>query len=279
MARTPKARALGTALRHERETREVTLRSLAAQINRDAGVLSRWENGERTPKPENVAQILTALGVNGERYEEIIALAYGTDRPQWIATTLPEQRQQLSAVLDLEQDATKILEVSPLLVPGLLQTSAYVRAVMSGGGIPPGEIATRITIRIGRKDILTRSNPVNLAALIGEGALHQIIGSRDVMVEQLRHLIDVSKFPNVDIRVIPYNSGWHPALEGPFFLVESEHATVVHLENRKSGLFLHEDADVKWYKLAAEMVLKVVMSATDSIRLIDAVAKRLESTK
>ena len=92
MTRTPKARALGSALRAAREDRGLKLRQLAIQINRDPGILSRWETGERTPKPENVSQILTALGVNGAHYDEIMTLAYRTDEPQWAATTQPEHR-------------------------------------------------------------------------------------------------------------------------------------------------------------------------------------------
>ncbi|HEV8562254.1 MAG TPA: helix-turn-helix transcriptional regulator [Actinophytocola sp.] len=89
MARIPKARALGAALRQAREGKHMLLRELGAAISRDIGVLARWENGERTPKPEQVAQILTRLGVDGQRYDDIMTLAYGTNESQWVATTLP----------------------------------------------------------------------------------------------------------------------------------------------------------------------------------------------
>src|SRR3989337_651234 len=131
MARTPKAQALGAALRQAREDKELLLRELAAMIQRDIGVVSRWETGNRTPKPEQVAQILTKLEVDGERYDEIMTLAYGTNESQWVAITLPEQRQQMAALVDWEQRATRIVEVSPLLVPGLLQTSGYIRGMMT----------------------------------------------------------------------------------------------------------------------------------------------------
>src|SRR3989337_2870589 len=100
MARTPKAQALGAALRQAREDKELLLRELAAMIKRDIGVLSRWETGDRTPKPEQVAQILTTLQVGVERYDQIMTLAYGTNESQWVATTLPEQKQQIAAYVD-----------------------------------------------------------------------------------------------------------------------------------------------------------------------------------
>ncbi|MGP4014281.1 helix-turn-helix domain-containing protein [Saccharopolyspora sp. 5N708] len=277
MTKTPKARALGGALRAAREERGLKLRELATKIERDPGILSRWETGERTPKPENVSRILTELGVNGVRYDGIMTLAYRTDEPQWAATTLPEQRQQLAAFLDYEQNATKIIEVAPLLVPGLLQTSGYIRAIMSAGGVPVGDIATRIAVRIGRREVLAKENPAQLVALIGQGVLFHGVGGRSTAVEQVKYLLEMARLPNVDLRIIPYHSGWHPGLEGPFTLIESEQATpVVLLETRRSGLCLHQDGDVNAYREAADMILRVAMNSDESMRLIAEIANRLE---
>ncbi|GDY32056.1 helix-turn-helix domain-containing protein [Gandjariella thermophila] len=279
MARTPKGRALGAALRRAREDRGWKMREFAAAIGRDPGVLSRWETGERTPKPEQVAQILTALGINGERYEEIVALAYGTEAPLWVATSLPEQRQQLAAYIDYEQKAKTVTDVNPLLVPGLLQTKGYMQAMMSSGGIAPGEVVTRVAIRMSRREVLTRPNPLQLLALVGEAVLHQAIGSRDVMVEQFRHLLDMCRYPNIDLRIIPYDGGWSPALESQFSLIEPENAIpVVHVEIRDSGIFLHDEDAVAAYRRAAEMVLRVALSPKDSMRRIERAIERWENS-
>src|SRR2546430_13270741 len=85
--RTPRARALGKALREAREETGRKLREFADEIGRDPGLLSRWETGERSPSSEQVAQILTKLGISGDRFEEIIALARATDEPRWLAIT------------------------------------------------------------------------------------------------------------------------------------------------------------------------------------------------
>jgi transcriptional regulator with XRE-family HTH domain len=276
--RTPKARALGTALRDARNARGLSLRALAGQLGKDPSILSRWETGERAPQPTDVAQILTILGVNGERYDEIIELTRGTDEPRWLAVSLPEQRQQLAALLEFEQAASAIIEASPLLIPGLLQTSSYVRAIMSGGSVPADEIETRVAVRVGRRDVLTRRDPVRFVALIGQAALKQMIGNVEVMTEQLRHLLAMAELPNVDLRVVPFSSGWHPALEGPFVVIESEQEPVVHLENRRSGMFLHEDEDVDTYRQAADAVLQAAMSPEDSAGLIAEEVDRMETT-
>jgi transcriptional regulator with XRE-family HTH domain len=276
MTKTPKGRALGNALRQARQERDLTVRAFAAQLGRDPGVLSRWETGDRTPKPEQVAQILTSLGVNGDRYEEIVDLAYGADDSNWVATTLPAQRQQLAAFIDFEQNATKILEVSPMLIPGLLQTNDYIRAVMTGARVPAGELASRVAVRIGRRDVIMRDRPAQFTALIGEAALRQLLGGQEVMIEQLRYLLEMARRPNIDLRVFGFDTGWHPALEGSFNLLETGDGMVVNLENRKSALFLHEDSDVRTYRRAAEQVLDVAMNQAESAKLIRNIANSME---
>lgn len=278
MTRTPKRRALGSSLRQAREAQGLTGRELAARLKLDQSILSRWETGDRTPKPEQVVQLLTALGINGEQYDEIIALSYGPDDPSWVATTLPAQRQQLEALLDFEQNADRIIEVSPLLVPGLLQTGDYIKAMMlEDKPVPPGEIAHRVAVRIGRREVITRKEPAKLLALVGEAALHQAIGGDAIVLDQLRYLLEMARRPNIDLRVFRLKTNWHPALEGPFLLIESGSSAVVHLENRKSGLFLHEDGDVNAYRKASDKVLETAMNADDSAKLIAEIIRRTES--
>lgn len=271
-------RALGGALRQAREEGGYSLREFAAKLDRAPAVLSRWETGDRTPKPEQVAQILSMLDIKGDQFDAIVSLAYNVDEPRWAAATLPEQRQQGTAVVDAEQSATRITVAAPLLVPGLLQISDYVHAIMTAGGIPPGEVATRVAVRIGRGDVLTRSkNPAEFVAFIGETALQVVIGSRATMADQLRYLLKMSERSNVTLCVVPCDAGWHPALEGAFTIIESEPAIkVVHVENRRSGQFFHEDDDVSAYVDAVETVRKVSLSPPQSGKLITKYIVKLE---
>ncbi|MDA3624907.1 helix-turn-helix transcriptional regulator [Saccharopolyspora sp. WRP15-2] len=279
--RTPKARALGAALRAAREDQGLGLRQLAKQIECPPGTLSRWETGDRCPKPADIARVLTTLGVTGEKYEEILAMTEGANDPHWLAVSLPEQRQQLSALLEFERTARTITHAAPLLIPGLLQSTAYVRAIMTAGGVPPEEVETRIAVRVGRREAITRNDkPVQLKAAIGEAALRQVVGGRDAMTDQLGHLLDLSELDNIEVRVVPFESGWHPALEGLFVLIESDEAPpAVHLENRRSGLFLHEPADIDIYREAAETVFKAALDAAQSKQHIAKVRKETEAAR
>jgi transcriptional regulator with XRE-family HTH domain len=278
MGATPKARRLGAAMRKVREDQGIGLRDLAARLQRDPGSVSRWERGERTPKPEDVAQYLTALGIVGETYRQIVALSHDPDAPLWAATTLPEQQQQLAALVDTEEKASRITAVAPLLVPGLLQTEGYMRAIMAGGGVSATDAISRVAIRKARQGIITRTtNPVRLVALVGEPVLSQVIGSRSIMRAQFDHILKIAQYPNVSVRVIPFDRGWHPAFEGPFDLIESEHEVpVVQLEARNTGFFLHEESDVSAYRKAVRVIDGIALDEEKSARLLDDVIGRLE---
>lgn len=266
---TPKSRTLGGALREAREQRGLSLRELARQLELDPSRLSKWELGKEAPKDTVVAQILTHLGVTGERYDELIRLTAGADDGLWVVA-LPEQRPHLAALLDLEQSAETITTVSPLLIPGLLQCHPYVRAIMATGNLPADEIATRVTLRLGRQNVITRRNPACLRVFLGEAALRQVIGSPAVMIEQLEHLIEEAKRPNVELRVMAFGSGHHAGLIGQFTRFDPRPDqgidVVVHAENQQSGLFMQED--VSTFQQAIEDVDRVAMSPTESVGLI-----------
>jgi transcriptional regulator with XRE-family HTH domain len=277
MARTPKARAL----RQAREEKHLLLRELASAISRDIGVVSRWETGDRTPKPEQVARILSTLGVNGERYEEIMTLAYGTDESQWVAMSLPERRQQMAAYVDWEQNATRIVEVAPLLIPGILQTGDFIRAMMNGSDVPDGEIASRVTARLGRSEAITKRRPADLLVLLGRAALNQNIGGKEVMIEQLQYLLEMAVRPNIELRVITDHTGWHPGLEGAFALIESKRGnatnkSIVFVGTRRSDLMLHEESDLDAYRWAIDRILEVSFQPDVSANFIADLARRME---
>lgn len=280
---TTKGVRLGAALREAREDKGFKLRELARELGIDSALLSRWETGKRVPKETDVARILAHLGINGERYEEILAMVTGVAATQWLAISLPEQRQQNAALIDFESAADVIVEVAPLLIPGLLQTGAYARAVMSGGTVPNDEISTRVATRLGRREVVSveRAEPATLVAYIGEAALRQLVGSADVMIEQLNYLLKVAEWPHMDIRVLPYRSGWHPGLEGPFTLIEPRGGRgsfpIVFLENRRSGLILHAEEDVAAYRQAVDVVLQAAMTSAKSSEVIADVIKEMRT--
>jgi transcriptional regulator with XRE-family HTH domain len=277
---TPKARALGAELRRAREEAGFGLRQLAAQLGISHATVSRWENGARSPKPEDVAAYLAKVDASAEQRAQLVELARDPDGSHWLSVGMPDQHRQLSALLEIEREATSITTVSPLLVPGLLQTAEYAREIMISAEVPRDEVDMRVAVRIGRREALARKQPAELKAFIGESVLHQRIGGAVVMTDQLRALRKCGTMPNVDLRIIPMSSGWHPGLEGPFSLDEFAGRTpVVHLENRISALFLHEPDEVAAYRHAVDKVDEVAMGSSESAELIDDIVGRMETSR
>ncbi|KAA5829202.1 helix-turn-helix domain-containing protein [Saccharopolyspora hirsuta] len=277
---TPKAVAIGSELRRAREDAGLSARQLADKLGLSHTTIGRWEKGERSPRPVDVATVLSALGADNALREELVELARDTDGSHWVATSLPEQQRQTAALLELERDATAITDVSAMLIPGLLQTGNYARAIMIAGGVPDADIETRVAVRLGRRDVITRtSRPASLSAFVDESALYRLIGGPQVMHEQLQWLLHVMEWPTVNLRVVPMSVSWHPGLEGAFVIVERGEgsAPAVQLETRRSSLFLHETADVATYQEAAAKVEEVAMSPEATSELIAEVINRLDA--
>lgn len=277
---TLRSRALGNALRKARVAKRpgLSLRKFAAELDIRYASLSEWETGKKVPQPEEVARILTVLGVSNEEYARVIELARDAHKPNWLAVGIPGASLQLAGAIECEEKASVITEWAPLLFPGLLQTRDYARAVIAGGTLPPSDAETLVHVRLGRRDVLTRQNPARLEALLGETAIRDCIGDKTIMANQLRHLLEMSARDNVVIRVVPSGIGWHPGLLGPFTLYDfDEHPSTVGLEHHRSGTFLADDGDVSDYGIVVDTLRSRAMDPDESTRLISEVLDKLDT--
>ncbi|MFJ6674457.1 helix-turn-helix domain-containing protein [Actinosynnema sp. NPDC091369] len=272
---TSKAIALGARLRNARTTNNLSQRALAKKIGVVHSLLSRNENGQRVPTRTEVLRILEPLVIPDREREEILEMTEDPSGSPLTVIDLPERRAQIAALVEVEQMAREIVSWSPLIIPGLLQVSAYTRTIMEAVPVPHEEIATRVAVRMGRRDILTRRNPVRYTALIGEGVLSQTIGGTAVMAEQLDHLLMMSAHENVDLRIVPAATGWHPGLCGSFQLIKCEGTAFVHLENPVSAVFVQETEAVAGFERSVPELLEVAMSPERSFELI---AKEVQRT-
>jgi transcriptional regulator with XRE-family HTH domain len=276
---TPRARALAGALRKAAADAHVGVREVARRMGLSHSVISDWFNGKKIPKQADVARFLAELDVPRETFDEIFDLSRHVADRDWLAAGIPGITQQLAGAMECERSASVITEWAPTVVPGLLQTSDYARAIIGSGGVPPSEVETRVLVRMGRRDIIMRSDPVAFDAIIGEQALREPIASAKILAGQLRHLLEVSTTPTVTIRVVRSGIGWHPGLAGPAVLYSFEHSpSIVLLEHYRTGAFLYEPEDVEAYKAAAEEIRRVAMSPEDSSRLIADIAREMERT-
>lgn len=273
---TPRARALGAELRRLRNQSGMSVRDFGKHVGLPYVRISRAETGRKPPTAEDVATILGALGVAGSERERLLDMARAALDPTWVA---PGVDKQLQALIDFEADATTITDVAPLLVPGLLQTENYARAIMSDGVMTAGEIQAAVTTRLGRQNILLREKPIQFVALIGAPVLRHPFGGREVMAEQLRHIAKQAELPNVTVQAIPVSETWEPSLAGPFVLYEFPLAEpVVHVEHYRSSMFLPDKKDVEDMRKAADTIRERAMSPEETSGLITNVIDEMEYT-
>lgn len=274
---TPRVRALSAALKQIRTDKGVGQRELARMLGIQHANISFWESGKRIPDVTDVAAILAKLDVTGPERERILDLARHATEPNWLTAGVPGMSPGLAGVLDCERTASTITDWSPLVLPGLLHTSDYARALLSAG-LPANEAEPRVMMRMARRDVLIRSQPANMIALIHERALDEVMGSPTVQVDQLRYVLTMAERPNVTIQVVQSGQGWHPGMAGPFILFDFPGSpSIVHIEHHRSSAFLYDEADVQDYKAAAEAIRSVAMSPEESLELIAGTITKLES--
>jgi transcriptional regulator with XRE-family HTH domain len=272
---TSKSIALGARLRNVREANKLSQRALAKKIGVVHSLLSRNESGQRVPTRAEVIRILEPLDITDREREEILAMTEDPSGSPLAVIDLPARRAQIAALIEVEQMAKEVVTWSPLIIPGLLQVSAYTRSIMESARIPDGEIATRVAVRMGRRDILTRRNPVRYTALIGEAVLRQTFGSREVMAEQFDHLLMMSAHENVDLRVVPTATGYHSGLCGAFTLLKCDGTSFAHLENLVSSVFVQDAEAVASYEGCVPGLTGIAMTPEQSFEFI---AKEVQRT-
>lgn len=275
----PRAYALGAEIREARTQAGLGLRKLASQLDVSHSVIVRWERGERVPSTESVSALCAMLGLPGAERDRLIELAREAivEPSNSVSVGASGEAGQLTALLEFERMVSALTDVSPIVVPGLLQTADYARAIMQTG-IPSHETDQRVMMRLGRREIITRRNsPVGYTAYLLESALQQSIGGREVMLKQLEFLLELGQRENVSLHVVPLSAGWTPAHAGPFVLLEFAKAQpVVHLEHHRSSAFLRDTADVKAFIAAREDVHRAAMTTEHSSQRIADVITKME---
>lgn len=277
-AMTPRGKALAAALRQARDRTGIAGREIARQLGVSHAAVSHWETGKRIPRLEDVASLLAILGVTGDERERVLELARHASDPDWLTVGIPGLAQQLAGVMECERTASFLAEWSPWLIPGLLQTSDYARAVLGGGGVLPGDIESRLIVRLGRRDVLSRRDLEELVILIGEPGIRQVIGGRAVMADQLRHVQRLAG-AGVTVQVVPIGDGWHPGLMGPFIFYRfPDSPSIAHIEHHRSSVFVFDENDVAAYQVATATLRDVALNPTESTAFLREVIAELETT-
>ena len=269
---------LGSQLRRLRESRGLSREDAGWQIRASESKISRMELGRVSFKERDVTDLLKLYGVDEDETATLVALAIQANSPGWwhkYGDVLPDWFQ---VYVGLEEAASLIRLYEVQFVPGLLQTADYARAVVRLGqpGAAPEEIERRISLRMGRQELLTKPGGPRLWAIVDEAALRRPIGGKEVMRAQLEQLILATEEPQVTLQVMPFRSGGHAAEAGAFTIMrfpEPDLPDVVYLEQLTSALYLDKRDDVEKY---TEVMERLSVESESPERSVDILSGMLE---
>jgi hypothetical protein len=252
---TVRRMVLGAQLRRLRIAADLTREQAAEAIRASEWKIHRLENGQVGFKERDIEDLLVLYGVTDPaEVKGFVDMVHEANEPGWwhhYANVLPSW---FRAYVDLESAATLIRTFESQLVPGLLQTADYVRAVIGGAHMDSSaeEVESRVALRLERQALLTRPGRgrPRLWAVVDEAVLRRPVGGPKVMRGQLDRLIEVSSWPNVTLQVLPLAEGAHPTMVGAFSILrfeDSELPDVVYIEHLTNALYLDKPDDVDRY--------------------------------
>lgn len=255
-----------TEVRRHRERAGLSQRELARRAHMAPSLLNKIEAAKRLPTRE-LSVLCDETYETGDHFQRLWPLVVKYAYPAWFRP-----------FVELEESATAIRSFQVQVVPGLLQTEGYARAVLSAGRPNADRVEELVTARLERQHILTRKEPPELWIVLDENVLRRHAGSPETMRAQLEHLITAAERPSNVIQVVPFEAGVHAGVDGPFAaLTLDEGPDVVYIDGFVQGQILAERADVKEAARAYDLLSAVALSPTRSIDMIAHALKELKS--
>lgn len=279
---TVRRRVLGTNLRRLREENGLLLEHAAEQLSCYPSKVSRIESGRSPVRPLDLKALLDLYGVKDEATREgWLSLARESRKQRWWRVLEDRLPQDFLDLVGLEEDTSYCRGFQPGIVEGLFQTKEYAKAVIGGGFAGPLDETgqTKLEVRLERQKALTRSeNPITVWMILGEAALRQQCGGVGVLRDQLLHLIDLARLPNVTLQVLPYSVGAYrggPTSFKIYRFPEPSSMEVVLLESHISHTYLENPNDIGFYADIFNHLRATALGELKSQALIAGIAKEV----
>ncbi|WP_175410055.1 helix-turn-helix transcriptional regulator [Streptomyces sp. TRM64462] len=273
-------RKLGEELRGLRLRAGLTSRDAARLVGWHQSKVSRIETGRSGVTHADVVRLLDAYGVGDRRLRTVLeALAGAADgggTGWWRAyrDVIPPQYRDFIS-LEAEACAARTLETS--VIPGLVQTPDYARAVTRAAleGLPEATVDALVEVRMARQEVLRGAVPLRLDAVLDEAVLRRQVGGARVMGAQLRTLAEVAELPHVRLQVLPFTMGGYVGLSGSFVIFSFPNISdldVVVLDHMTRSLYLERSEDLEAYGAAFRTMQAHALTPEESLVLIAGIA-------
>ncbi|MEU3956002.1 helix-turn-helix transcriptional regulator, partial [Streptomyces achromogenes] len=246
-------RKLGAELRALRTGAGLTSGEAARLVGWHQSKVSRIETGASGVKPADLRLLLDAYGVRDRHLRELLLILAGSEetsgRHRWwhaYRGVLPPTYRDF---ISLESQASAMRTLETTVVPGLLQTAEYARAVTRAAvkDLDEDRLDTLVEVRLARQDVLRSDPPLALSAVLDEAVLRREVGGPGVMARQRRRLMEAARLPQVRLQVLPFTAGAHIGLTGPFVIFSfpsTSDLDVVVLDQLTSSLYLERKEDL-----------------------------------
>ncbi|WP_210577861.1 helix-turn-helix transcriptional regulator [Streptomyces sp. GESEQ-4] len=255
---------LGAELRHAREKAGLSQEELGGRVFVSGSFIGQLEAGTRRMQPDHARLLDEVLGT-GDFFTRNCGAAARSRYPRYFAQAV-----------EAEAEATAIRQYAPSLIPGLLQTPAYARAVCRAYD-PTGSAETidkLVADRMARTCLLDDPTKPLLWVVLDEAALRRETGGRAVMAEVLRHIAGLARRGRVIAQVLPFNAGAHTLMQGPLKLMDFDAAPpLIYYEGVGSGQLEDDPATVAHHRLLFELVTASALPPEKSLALIEALAQ------
>ncbi len=282
-SQTIRRRRLAAELRRLRERADLTGDQAAELLGWSGSKISRIETHRIGVKPADLRKLFDLYRVDPAHREQIQALLREAAASSWLESVTAGFPADYATYLYAEAEADAVWIWDPLIVPGLIQTDAYARAVLAGYGemfkLPPGDAERRIEIRRLRQNQLLDRHPLlRLSVVIDESTLYRKFGDNAVMREQLLRLEELTALPNVTLQVLPL-AGAHPIGTGAFSYLHFDPVLdvplgdMVEVEHLTGAYYLEDDEQVFRYRVTFKSLTAMAAGKDQSRAMIEAAAR------
>ena len=274
---TVRSRELGEGLRRAMEHAGLTGKQVAKLLDLSPSWVSRLVSGKRNVTAVQVSAFLAVCRAPSAERDRLLGLCEYQHTPGWFQQHGSRLPLQLVTLIDHENIAVAINDFEQTMVPGLLQTGDYARAVLSRvPNVPADEVDDRVAARLARQSMFSRERPARFTFYLHEFVLRTPVGGTEVMSDQLHHLLRMSVRSYLTLRVVPASLGAHAATAGPFIFMEfAEFRSVTYLESETSSLFLEKPAETQAYRRILGALADTALGEGESRELIATVATEL----
>lgn len=276
-----RGRRLAAEMVRLREAAGLSREQVAAELGWSTSKLWRVETGRTRAHHGDVADLLDLYGVSDPDRRALVTLAREARRRGWWHPYADVLKEGFATYVDLEAQASSIRTYEAQLIPGLLQTPDYARAVHQAAWVAtePAEIDRMVAVRMRRQELrIQQDHPAHLWAILDEAVLQRPVGGPAVMRAQLAALSEACESPHLTVQVLPFAVGAHIAMLGAFVLLsfpEPADPDVVYLESDTSSLYLERPEEIARYTLVFDHLRATALPVKESIGLINAAARTL----